>query len=131
MDNRDSFMLSKEIPEGNKRLKQNEGGGGPGGRLFRQHPLNIVIGLTVFFTCFLFLAGMTLGGLSASPSFEIGGAFFPAWMLCALIGIFGGISARVIFVATGLAYALPHQLAVCTAIAVITGVLAWLIGFGW
>jgi hypothetical protein len=120
-----------KIPERNPRLKRSEGGDGPGNRLFGQHPFALVIGLILLVTGFLCLAGMTLGGLSASPSFEIVGAFFPAWMVCALIGIVGGISVRAIFVATGLANALPHQLAVCTAIAVITGILAWLIGFGW
>jgi hypothetical protein len=52
-------------------------------------------------------------------------------MLCALIGIVGGIAARAVFVVSSLAYTLPHQLAVCTAIGTVTGVLAWLIGFGW
>ena len=36
-----------------------------------------------------------------APSFVLFGAFFPAWMLCAFIGIFGAIAARGIFVAAG------------------------------
>jgi hypothetical protein len=31
-----------------------------------------------------------------APSFELFGAFFPAWMLCALIGIIGAAGTRVL-----------------------------------
>jgi hypothetical protein len=80
----------------------------------------------------LSFASMTLTGCSAgsAPSFDLFGAFFPAWLLCGLIGIVGAIVARVVFVSTGLAHTLPYQLAVCTAIGVITALLVWLIGFG-
>ena len=79
----------------------------------------------------LLLALPLLSGCSAAPSFELFGAFFPAWMLCAAVGILGGIVAHAVFVANGLAYTLPHQLAVCTAIGTIAGVLTWLVAFGW
>jgi hypothetical protein len=73
-----------------------------------------------------------LGGCSASgaPSFDLFGAFFPAWLLCGVIGIAGAGLARVAFVSRGLANVLPYQLAVCTAIGVITAVMVWLVGFG-
>src|SRR6202044_3317595 len=73
------------------------------------------------------LTGCSAGG---APSFTLFGAFFPAWLLCGLIGVVGAIVARVVFVSTGLAHTLPYQLAVCTAIGVITALLAWLVGFG-
>jgi YtcA family len=75
---------------------------------------------------------MTLTGCSAggAPSFDLFGAFFPAWLLCGIIGIAGAVVARVVFVSTGFANTLPYQLAVCTAIGVITALLVWLIGFG-
>jgi hypothetical protein len=80
----------------------------------------------------LSLACVCLGGCSANgaPSFELFGAFFPAWLLCGAIGIAGASIARVAFVSTGLSNVLPYQLAVCTAIGVITAVLIWLFGFG-
>jgi YtcA family len=73
-----------------------------------------------------------LSGCSASgaPSFDLFGAFFPAWLLCGVIGIAGAGLARVAFVSRGLANVLPYQLAVCTAIGVITAVMVWLVGFG-
>jgi hypothetical protein len=73
------------------------------------------------------LGGCSTGG---APSFTLFGAFFPAWLLCGIVGIVGAVVARVAFVGSGLANALPYQLAVCTAIGVITGLLVWLIGFG-
>ena len=80
----------------------------------------------------LCLASVCLGGCSASgaPSFDLFGAFFPAWLLCGVIGIAGAGIARVAFVGTGLSNAVPYQLAVCTAIGVITAVLIWLVAFG-
>jgi hypothetical protein len=73
-----------------------------------------------------------LGGCSAAgaPSFDLFGAFFPAWLLCGVIGVAAAIIARAAFVGTGLANTLPYQLAVCAAIGVIAAVLAWLVGFG-
>jgi hypothetical protein len=73
------------------------------------------------------LAGCSTSG---APSFDLFGAFFPAWLLCGIIGIAGAVIARVIFVGTGLANTLPYQLAVCVAIGVITALLVWLVGFG-
>jgi hypothetical protein len=58
------------------------------------------------------------------------GAFFPAWLLCGAIGIVGAAIARVAFVSSGLSNVLPYQLAVCTAIGLVTAVLFWLVAFG-
>lgn len=65
-----------------------------------------------------------------APSFALAGAYFPAWMLCALLGIIVTIGARVGFVVSGLATVLPYQLFVCTAIGVCAALLAWLLWFG-
>jgi hypothetical protein len=73
-----------------------------------------------------------LGGCSSggAPSFDMFGAFFPAWLLCGVIGVIGAGIARAAFVSTGLSDTLPYQLAVCLAIGVIAAVLVWLVGFG-
>jgi hypothetical protein len=78
------------------------------------------------------LVSLSLGGCSTSsaPSFDLFGAFFPAWLLCGIVGIAGAVAARVTFVSSHVANTLPYQLAVCVAIGVITAVLFWLIGFG-
>jgi hypothetical protein len=78
------------------------------------------------------LVSLSLGGCytGGAPSFTLFGAFFPAWLLCGIVGIVGAVVARGAFVSSGLANTLPYQLAVCTAIGVITALLIWLIGFG-
>ncbi len=65
-----------------------------------------------------------------APSFALAGAYFPAWMFCALLGIVAAIVARVGFVLSGLAAVLPYQLLVCTSIGVCAALLAWLLWFG-
>ena len=58
------------------------------------------------------------------------GAFFPAWMVCAVIGILGAVAARAIMVSSGLARVVPFQLFVCASIGLIVALLLWLLWFG-
>jgi hypothetical protein len=78
------------------------------------------------------ITSTTLGGCAShsAPSFVLFGAFFPAWMLCAFIGIFGAIAARGIFVAAGLDSVLPFQLFVCSSVGLGVAALTWLTWFG-
>jgi hypothetical protein len=69
------------------------------------------------------------GGCAGAPSFTLAGTYFPAWMLCAAIGIAAAISARALFVARGLNFVLPYQLLLCSSIGVIAGIFFWLILF--
>jgi hypothetical protein len=64
-----------------------------------------------------------------APSFELFGAFFPAWMLCALIGIIGAATTRLVLTSPVFSEALPFQLAVCTASGVIVSLLVWMVLF--
>ena len=61
-----------------------------------------------------------------APSFELFGAFFPAWLLCGFTGVAGAIAVRILFVKTGLAQLFPYQLAVCTALGSVTALLVWM-----
>ena len=81
----------------------------------------------------LLLTCSLVSGCSAAgaPSFELFGAFFPAWLFCGVFGLVGAGTARGVFVATGLSNLLPYQLFVCTAIGIVAACLAWLFGFGW
>lgn len=74
-----------------------------------------------------------LSGCSAAgaPSFELFGAFFPAWLFCGVLGVVGAGAARGLFVMSGLSDRLPYQLFVCTAIGVLVACLVWLLVFGW
>ena len=75
------------------------------------------------------LAVVLLAGLTSScagaPSTTVAGAFFPAWLVCALIGVLAAVLARAIFVATGLAQTLPLQLLVCVSAGILCGAIAW------
>jgi hypothetical protein len=75
----------------------------------------------------LSLEGCTLRG---APSYEIFGAYFPLWLLSALVGFVGALVAHRIFVATGWAQIVPLQLSVCVAIGLMVAVLFWLSGTG-
>jgi len=79
----------------------------------------------------LLVSALSLAGCSGTgaSSFELFGAFFPAWMFCSLFGILAAIVARAGFVVTGLADVLPYQLFVCTAVGTVGGILAWLLTF--
>ena len=43
---------------------------------------------------------LPLGG--CNPIFDIGGAFFPSWLLCMIVGIFGTMLVREILVQLGI-----------------------------
>jgi len=65
-----------------------------------------------------------------APSFALVGAYFPAWMICALLGIIAAAGARAGFIASGLANVLPFQLFVCTSIGVCFALLVSLLWIG-
>jgi hypothetical protein len=75
----------------------------------------------------LSLQGCTQHG---APSYEIFGAYFPLWLLSAVIGLAGAMIAHRIFVSTGWAHTVPFQLFVCAAIGLMVAVLFWLSGTG-
>jgi len=76
------------------------------------------------------LAGLS-SGCAGAPSTTVAGAYFPAWLVCALIGALAAVLARVIFVATGLAQTLPLQLLVCVSAGMLCGAMAWALWIRW
>ena len=74
------------------------------------------------------LSPLGLGGCEpGAPSLSLVGSYFPAWILCSLIGVAVGLAARVALSATRLAEAAAYPLVVCIATGVIAGVAAWLV----
>jgi hypothetical protein len=55
------------------------------------------------------------------------GAYFPAWILCSLIGVAVGLGARMTLASTRLAETAAYPLVVCIAVGAIASLLAWLI----
>ena len=79
----------------------------------------------------LALAAFTLNAcaVQGAPAYTLFGAYFPAWMFCATLGILAAIVARALFVATGFASVLPLQLFVCASIGLCVALYAELTWF--
>ena len=60
-----------------------------------------------------------------APSLIIAGAYFPAWLLCAILAVLVAAVVRAVMVATRLSQLIPFQLAVCTSIGVIVALVVW------
>ena len=74
------------------------------------------------------LSLLGLGGCDpGAPSLSLVGSYFPAWILCSLIGVAVGLAARVVLSVTRLAETAAYPLVVCIATGVIAGVAAWLV----
>ncbi|MFC6492889.1 YtcA family lipoprotein [Ancylobacter dichloromethanicus] len=58
------------------------------------------------------------------------GAYFPSWLLAALLGIVGAVIVRLLFVRIGIDDALPVRLPVYVCIAAAIGFAISLLGFG-
>jgi hypothetical protein len=74
------------------------------------------------------LSLLGLGGCEpGAPSLSLVGSYFPAWILCSLIGLAVGLATRVVLSATRLAETAAYPLVACIAVGVIGGVAAWLV----
>lgn len=67
---------------------------------------------------------------ASSPAYVLFGAYFPLWLMSAIIGIVAAIIAHRVFVARGLVGQVPYQLSVCSSVGVIVAALFWLFGTG-
>jgi len=71
-----------------------------------------------------------IGGCGqGAPSFVFFGAYFPSWLLLAMIGVLAAAATRAVMVTTGLAAIIPYQLVCCTALGVTFAIVCWLIWF--
>jgi len=68
---------------------------------------------------------LVLAGCGGAPTVTIAGAYFPAWLLCAIVAVVVAALTRVLMVATGLARLVPLQLAVCISIGILVAVALW------
>ena len=67
---------------------------------------------------------------AAAPSFDLFGAFFPAWLACGVAGIFAALLCRKVFVVIGLDAILALRFFVYVAVGVAVAGLGWLLCFG-
>jgi len=69
-----------------------------------------------------------LTGCSRAPTFDILGSFFPAWLVCLLLGILVAIFARLLLLRMKVVLVLP--ILVYPSLAALFTFLLWLIFFG-
>lgn len=81
---------------------------------------------------FVALGLVSLAGCAreSAPSFIIAGAYFPAWMACALGGILLALALRLILGALRVDRLIALRLPFYAAAAALAGAASWLIGFG-
>ena len=66
----------------------------------------------------------------AAPSLTLFGAFFPAWLICAVVGLAACLLLRAAIIALRFDDAIPLKLVVYTAFAVLVALTSWLALFG-
>ena len=86
--------------------------------------------------CFASLAlwrvaiALPVAGCSYSPTLDLLGSYFPAWMLCAAIGIVAAVIIRQILAVAGINDYVLAPLLTYAGLAVSATLLAWLFWFG-
>jgi hypothetical protein len=71
-----------------------------------------------------------VSGCSHAPTMDLLGSYFPAWMLCAAIGILTAVVIRQILAAAGINDYVVAPLLTYAGLAVSATLLAWLLWFG-
>jgi YtcA family len=73
---------------------------------------------------------LPVAGCSSAPTMDLLGSYFPAWMLCAAIGIIAAVIIRQILAVAGINDYVVAPLLTYTGLALSATLLAWLLWFG-
>jgi hypothetical protein len=73
---------------------------------------------------------LPVAACSRSPTMDLLGSYFPAWMLCAVIGIVASVIIRQILAVAGINDYVIAPLLTYAGLAVSATLLAWLLWFG-
>jgi hypothetical protein len=73
---------------------------------------------------------LAVSGCSYSPTQDLFGSYFPAWMLCAAIGIVAAVIIRQILAVSSISNYVVAPLLTYSAFAVSAALLTWLLWFG-
>ena len=92
-----------------------------------QHPRRPPCGLPARLQ--IALASVALGGCQRVPSIPVLGAYFPSWMLCAIVGLFFALVLKRVLVHAGADRSVGPATVVYPAAALAAGLLTWLIAF--
>lgn len=74
--------------------------------------------------------GLAACGGPASPSVPLFGAYFPAWLVCAAIGVAGAVIGRVLFIRLGVDDGLPLRLLVYVCLGLLVALAAAVLIYG-
>jgi len=80
-------------------------------------------------TNLLLLLILLLGGCSYSPTVDVLGSYFPAWMLCIIIGIFSTLIVRLLLMSFGIHSHLRLKPLVFSCTAIFFTLAVWLVFF--
>lgn len=73
---------------------------------------------------------MAVSGCNRSPTMDLLGSYFPAWMLCAVVGIVAAVVIRQVLTMAGVAEYVVAPLLTYAGLALSATLLAWLLWFG-
>jgi len=65
-----------------------------------------------------------------SPTLDLFGSYFPAWMLCAVVGILSAVIIRQVLIVAGIGEYVIAPLLTYAGLAVSATLLVWLVWFG-
>ena len=71
-----------------------------------------------------------LGGCTQAPMIPLFGAYFPGWLLCALVGVVAAVLIRVLCILCGLDAILSFRLFTYLASGTVIALLLWSVVFG-
>ena len=83
----------------------------------------------IFWNALIGLNTVFLTGCRGAPSINLLGSFFPAWMLCAVVGVAVSLALHQVFVKTQIYQHLPPRLLVYVCLWGLITLLTWLLFF--
>jgi hypothetical protein len=73
---------------------------------------------------------LAVSGCSHSPTTDLLGSYFPAWILCSIVGIVAAVVIRQILAVTGIGDYVVAPLLTYAGLALSATLLFWLVWFG-
>lgn len=83
----------------------------------------------MFWNALMGLNAVFLTGCQGAPSINLLGSFFPAWMLCAGLGVAVSLALRQVFIKTEIEQHLPPRILVYVCLWGLITLLTWLLFF--
>ena len=76
------------------------------------------------------MIALAVAGCSTAPTMDLLGSYFPAWMLCAVVGVVTAVVIRQILAVAGINDYVIAPLLTYAGLALSATLLAWLFWFG-